>query len=368
LYREGERLQRRRGASAIVVGGGLLGAAFAAITGLGSARWLAAAIGLALLHAIAVDPQPAPLLALLAIGCAVVPSAVVRAVPSSQPTAARRHVVALAAGIPLILAALVTGPALGVDDPQDAPARLATDLVGSMPAGPGVVIATRKPTWSAIEYAQVVAGARPDLVLAPPLPATSADEVAVNALRAGQLAVADVPAFGRLDPRRAYPRGRGFELHLEVPPATAPIPLPARYASELGAEQAVLLAVDRARYEGVSSRLGLAARAAGLTARFGAADLAILSTTAPARPAMFDFIPNLDGLPPGPWLLDLLGDDLAWVAGIDQPMVEHPRERKLHGLWRALWRGEIQRDAPAITELGPAAVQATDEMLKKNRR
>ncbi|MBS1118090.1 MAG: hypothetical protein H6Q90_318 [Deltaproteobacteria bacterium] len=352
-----------RGSSAIIVGGGLLGAAFGALTGLASARWLVAAIALATVHAIAVNGPPVAMLGLLAIGCAIVPSAIVRAVPSLRPYSRHRHLIAFAAGLPLVVAAVLTGPAHEIDDPRDAPARLATDLIGSVPAGPGVFIATRTPTWSAIEYAQVVAGARPDLVLAPPLPSTTADTLAVNALRTGQVAAADVPAFGRLEPRWAYPRGRGFELHLEAPPMTAPILLPARYASELGAEQGVLLAVDRARYEGVSSRLGLAARAAGLTHRFGAADLAILSTTAPSRPAMFDFIPNLDGLPPGPWLLELLGDDLAWVAGIDPPAVEQPRERKLHTLWRALWRGEIQRTDPAIAALGPMAVMATDQML-----
>jgi hypothetical protein len=109
-----------------------------------------------------------------------------------------------------------------------------------------------------------------------------------------------------------------------------------------------------------------------LTDRFGAADLAILSTTAPSRPAFFGFIPELDKLPPGRWLLDLLGDDLAWSAGIDTPSVDAPRERRLHGLWRSLWRGEISRDDAAITALGPAAVRATDELIatftKTNRR
>jgi len=347
-----------RGAGVIVLGAGLLGAGFAAATGLPQARWLAGAIVFAGGHAAVVDRDPTALLALLAIGCAVIPSGIVRAVPS-----ARRHLVAALAGVPLVGAALLAGPAFGVDDPGPAPARLATDVLGGLPAGPGVFIATREPTWFAIEYAQDVAGARPDLSLAPLVPATTADVVAVSALRHGQLAGSDTPAFGRLDPRLAFPRSRGFQLLLERPTAIAPIPIPARYGSTIGAAQAVILAIDRARYEAVNGRLGLAARAIGLASRFGAADLAILSTTTPSRPAMFVFVPNLEGQPPGPWMIDLLGDDLAWAAGLDVAPVDAPRERKLHTLWRALWRGEIKRDDPAIAALGPAAIKATDEML-----
>ncbi|MBA2539566.1 MAG: hypothetical protein H0V17_08025, partial [Deltaproteobacteria bacterium] len=143
--------------------------------------------------------------------------------------------------------------------------------------------------------------------------------------------------------------------------------------SALGDQIAVLAAVDRARYEAGNGRLGAAARAAGLTERFGAADLAILSTTAPSRPAFFGFIPQLDAEPPGRWLLELLGDDLAWSAGIDSPVVDTPRERKLHALWRTVWLGEIKPDDPQIAALGPEAVRATLELIdtlvvKKNRR
>ncbi|MGN6106065.1 MAG: hypothetical protein ACTHU0_13235, partial [Kofleriaceae bacterium] len=89
-----------RGAAAVVVGAGLLGIAFAAATRLAFARWLALAAVIALGHAIAFDHAPAPLLAVLAVGCAVVPGAVVRAVASE-----RRHLVAAAAGLPLAGAA-----------------------------------------------------------------------------------------------------------------------------------------------------------------------------------------------------------------------------------------------------------------------
>jgi hypothetical protein len=346
-----------RGAATIVVGAGLLGVAFAAITNLGSARWLGAALVLAVAHAVVVDHDPTTPLALLAIGCAVIPSAIVRAIGST-----RRHVVVLVASAPLVGAALLTGPAFGVDDPGPAPARLASDVIGAVPAGPGVFVATRRTTWSAIEYARSIAGARPDLALAPMLPLTTADGLVVNSLREGRVAASDTFAFGTLDPTRAYPRGRGFELHLDRPMQAAPIRFPARYESAIGEQQAVLLAVERARYETANLRLGNAARAAGLTSRFGAADLAILSTAAPARPELFSFIP-LDRAPPGPWLLELLGDDLMWIAGLDPPDVEEPLERKLHSLWRKLLQGQMTPDDPAIAALGPSAVTATAEML-----
>ncbi|HEU0033349.1 MAG TPA: hypothetical protein VFQ53_22110 [Kofleriaceae bacterium] len=358
-----------RGAGAVVLGAGLLGVAFAAVTGLPAIRWVAGLLAVVALHAFAVDHDPVPTLAVLAIAAAVIPSAVVRFVGTE-----RRHVVAAVAGAPLVLGALLAGPAFGVDDPDNAPARLAADVTGSLPPGPGVFVANRPTTWAAVEYAQRVAGYRPDLELPPPLPPGTAAALAVNSMRGGQIVGSEVPAFGdaqvHLYPQLAFPRGRGFQLLLAPPAVGAPIPLVARYRSQLGAQQATLLALERARYEQQMGRLALAARAAGLTERFGAADLAMLSTTAPspARPELFRFVPNLDGLPPGPWLLDLLGDDLAWMAGIDTPLVDAPRARRLHGLWRALWRNEIQRSDPRFAELGRVAVDATDEMLATLKR
>jgi hypothetical protein len=346
----------------ILVGIGLAAAAFAAVTGLPHGKPFFVAIALVAAHAIAVDPQPLPLLGLLAVGCAVVPGAVVRILATE-----RRHVAAAVAGAPILAIALVESPAFSVDDPGAAPARLAGDLVNAQPPGPGIVFVRRAPDLYALAYAQRIAGVRPDLELAP-----VADERPVQAAFEARVIVgSDVPAFGTLQVDHAFPRGRGFQLLPAPPPSLAPIQPPARYASEIGVELATMLAVDRARYEAHNGRLGAAARAAGLTERFGSADLAVLSTTAPSHPAMFAFVPNLDGLRPGPWLLDLLGDDLAWSAGLEPPTVDAPRARVLHALWRRMWKGEIQPDDPAITALGPAAIRATEEMLgayKKNRR
>ena len=70
-------------------------------------------------------------------------------------------------------------------------------------------------------------------------------------------------------------------------------------------------------------------------------------------------------MPPGPWLLDVFGDDLAWVAGIDVKPVESPMPRKLHALWREIFLGTKKPDDPAIAALGPRAVAATNEMIKE---
>jgi hypothetical protein len=353
-----------RGAGAIVVGGGLLGAAFAAATGLPLARWLALAIVLVGLHAVAFDPAPAPLLAALAIGIAVIPSAIARAVPLP------RTWVVLAAGIPLVAVALLTGASARVDDPGAAPARVATDVIGELPPGPGVIVASHGTVWSAIHHAQAIAGARPDLQLVPPMLPSAADLVAANALRANQVVGSDVPAFGRLDPTRSVPRGRGFELRAEPLAVAIAPPPPAHYDSAIGDEIATQLAVSRARYEAGMGRLDAAARAAGLTARFRAADLAVLAIALPSadRPALYGFIPRLDDRRPGPWLLELLGDDLAWVAGIEQPAVDGPPARRLHALWRELLAGKRTADDPEIAALGPAAVTATNQLIASLRR
>jgi hypothetical protein len=346
------------GAAAAVLGAGLLGAAFGAATGLRAARWLAAAIAVA---AVASLHDPVPVLALLAIPIAVIPSALARVLPTTD-----RALIAVAAGLPLVGGAVVAGAAFTVDDPGDAPARLATDLVAYVPPGPGVFVSTRITTWSAITYAQTVAGVRPDLELVP-LEPVGTDELVVNAMRRGSVAASDVASFGQLKANLAVPRRRGFQLLIDDPKA-APrrAEPPARYASAIGERESILLALARARHEAVAGRLDNAARALGLdNKRFDSADLAIMASTNPVHPAMYGFIPPLDGGPPGPWMLELLGDDLAWVAGIelDKPAAEAPAERRLHALWRALLLGKIRRQDPALVALGPVASAATDAML-----
>jgi len=349
-----------RGAAAVLVGVGLVGIAFATVTKLAHAAWLAIVLAIAAVHAIFIEHDATALLALLATSAAVLPSAVVRVLPQ------QRHAVAAAASIPLVGAALLAGPAFAVDDPGDAPSRVATDLLDDVPPGPGVFVALRGTAYAAIEYAQLVAGARADLVLVPPMPETNADIIVKQALVTGRIAAADTFAFGRLEPKRAYPRGRGFQLLLAEPERLAPIRPPAHYRSSIGAREGVLLALALARFEAGNGRLDAAAHAAGLaTVRFGAADLALLATAQPAHPPLFAFMPDFD-TPVGPWLLDLLGDDLAWVAGLDIPEVgaDAPPARRLHALWRKLLTGAIAANDPAFAELGPRAVAATSALVK----
>ncbi len=346
------------GAAAVVVGTGLLGAAFAVATGLPHARWYAGALAIMLAHAILVDPDPTPLLGVLAIACAVLPAAIVRAVG----VPGRRHGIAAGAGVPLVIAALLAGPGGAEVDAGDSPARLAGDLVGSVPPGPGAFVATRAVPWTAIHYAQSVAGVRPDLVLEPP---GYLDVRVVNALRLRWVAASDAFAFGVIDPKRSLPRGRAFQMLRD--PATVDVVAvpPAHYATPAGAVESLLLAVARARFEAGNGKLEQAARAAGLAGtRFSGSDLAILATTVPsaARPAFFGFVPAL-GVPPGPWLLDLVGDDLAWVCGLDTPPVSGPAPRALHARWVALWGATLTPEDPSIVALGPDAVVATRELL-----
>jgi hypothetical protein len=346
------------GRAAVLVGVGLLAVLFGAATKLAHAAWLAIVIALVVVHAIFIDPDATPVLALFAVAAAVLPSAVVRVLP------AHRHVVAAVAGVPLVGAALLAGAGLRVDDPGDAPARLATDLIDEVPPGPGVFIATRPTTQVALEYAQLVAGARPDLTLSPPAAPTDADVFVKQALVTDRIAASDAFAFGRLDPKRAYPRGRGFQLLATEPTKLAAIRPPAKYPSAIGESESVLLALSLTRYEAGFGRLDAAAHAAGLArTRFGAADLALLATAQPIRPPLYGMIPSF-GTPVGPWLLDLLGDDLAWVAGVDQPDVDAPPARRLHTLWRKLLTGQIKVGDPAIVALGPEAVAATAALVE----
>lgn len=362
----GPLVEAGRGAGAVALGAGLLGTAFGAATALPLASRLALVAGIVAVGAIVTGRDATSALVVVGVGAAAIPAAILRA-----SGATRRHAVGAAAGVPLVLAAILAGPRWGSNDPGDAPARLANDVIGRMPPGPGIVLPTRTTTWAAIHYAQSIAGVRPDLALAP-FPPT--DLMAADALRADRIVGSDVFAFGRVDPTRSFPRGRGFQFLATPPELVAPVPAPAHYATAVGATEATLLALARARFEAGNGRLDAAARAAGLVGgahpRFAAAELALLATTAPsrARPAMFGFVPPLDHAHPGPWMLELFGDDLAWVAGIDVPRVEQPRERALHALWRDIWLGKRAPDDPQIAALGPSAVDATREMLAALRQ
>jgi hypothetical protein len=351
-----------RGPAAIIVGAGLLAVGFGAATKLPNAPILAVFVVIAALHDIVFGGSAPVLLVVLAIAIAIIPAAIARATGTT-----RTNLVAIGAAVPLVAVAAATGAMIRTDAPGAAPAELARDLVRTMPPGPGVFVTTRAPTWLALDYAQTIAGERPDLSLVPPLPADQADSIVAQTLRGERIAASDSAAFGRLDLERAIPHGRGFQLVGEKPARPSPVLPPATYASTLGAEQAALLAVERARLEAASGRLDLAARAVGLAGtRFKAADLAVLAATTVVRerPALFGLLP-LEDTAPGPWLYDLFGDDLAWVAGLpDAPLAaDAPMPRKLHAKWRAILTGHGTPDDPDIAALGERAVAATKALF-----
>jgi hypothetical protein len=356
-----------RGAGAITLGAGIAGLAFGALTNLPRTRPLAIVLVVAIAHELVVGGNGPAVLAACAIGVAILPGAIVRAAGSSL-VGVRRHAITAAAGIPLVAVALLTGPTLAVDDPADEPRMLADDLIDAVPPGTGVFVATRPASFLALQHEAVIAGARPYLALTPPMDPMQADAVVAAVLRSGHIAASDAASFGRLDIARTLPRGRGFQLLVAAAPAPASVLGPAHYATDIGREQAILLAVERARLEGANGRLDAAARALGLESRFGAADLAVLgaSLPTPERPALFGLIPaELMSAPTGQWLIDLFGDDLAWVGGLALPQLPYdaPPARQLHERWRAILSGQATPDDPAIAALGPAAVRATKALF-----
>jgi hypothetical protein len=359
-----------RGAAAVVLGAGLLGVGFAALTGLAGTRWLALVVVIAAAHELVVGFSVPALLALLAIGAAIIPSAIIRAM-QPQLAGMRRHALAAAAGVPLVAIAAALGGTFTVDDPGAAPTQLVGDLTGSLPPGPGVFVATGSTTWLAATYESNIAGSRPDLAIAPLLPEQQADAIVADALRARRIVGSDAASFGRLDVRLAIPRGRGFQLVGEPPSATSvTVSGPARYASSIGHQQAVLLAIERARYEAANQRLDAAARALGLESRFGAADLAVLAATLPSRerPALFGFLP-LGDAGVGDWMIDTFGDDLAWVGGIPIPPIDPraPMPRRLHEKWRDIVLGKTTPDDPQIAAMGARAVAATKALFVEKK-
>src|SRR5690606_34648301 len=109
-----------RGAGAIVVGAGLIGAGFGALTALPFARWLALAIVITAGHEVLVGRTGAALIALLGVATAIVPSAIVRVIAPAT-TGVRRHLIALGAGAPLVGVAVLVGATLRVEDPGATP-------------------------------------------------------------------------------------------------------------------------------------------------------------------------------------------------------------------------------------------------------
>lgn len=353
------------GTGVVLMFAGLVGLGLGAATGLRGAGML---LGVAMLAGAAVAlASPASFtlvpLAFVAAGVGPLAAAIARLGPSEH-----RPLIATIAAVPVAAIAAVA-PVRAADGPadaEDATTRVAADLLGPVRGGPGVFVATEPAIHDALVAEQALAGLRRDLVVVPNL---SGRGLAVE-LQAKRAVAADRASFGALDPRRSLPAGRAFELLATEPADDAPAtPPPAVYPGRTGRALAAFLATERARREAARGHLDRAARAAGLAgSRFGAADLALLAATTPSklRPALFGFIPPLSaGALPPPWLPELFGDDLAWVAGLgDAPLAaDAPPERRLHALWRDVLAGRRAPDDAAIIALGLAAGRATARML-----
>jgi hypothetical protein len=358
-------------AGVVVLGAGALGLLFGAATGL---RGAGAALGLLVLVAAGAIASPIgggdaaiAVQTVLALGIAVLATAGVRAA-ARESDGARRALVALVLSLPFAL--LGAGLAGSVPRDGDAVPRVASDLADPAPAGPGAIFVGGDELMTALRYERAVAGLRPDLALGPRV--DGADVVAVNLMRQGRIVVADQPAFGALDDRLARPLYRGFELLLERGVAEGAPPAPATYPGPIGAQVAARLALARGIWEAAGSHLDDAVRAIGFVGtRFDASAVALLAATRPSanRPALFAFVPAL-GTPDARMWLDLLGDDIAWVAGIAEPPLPSAAapERHLHARWRAILLGLAPPADPAVAALGDVAVAATREMLTKTGR
>ncbi len=357
------------GAGAPLVLVGLVGLGFAALTGLRGAGVVLLG-ALACVAAAALGPahqahaHAAPALCLLAVGLAVIAGAIAR-VLGRAPSEAQRLAIAAAVTAPVAVLALLAPTSGRVDLGGDLPARAAAAIVEAQPPGPGLIVLMSPELYAAARAEQRLAGTRPDLAITGF--GAGADEAVVTALRTGHPVGSDRAAFERLDPRLARPRGRGFQLQLEASADAHAAAAPAPWRGAIGGRLAEELALERALLEAARGHLDEAARAAGLvaTGRFAAADLALLAGAVPsrARPPLYGFVPPLGGERIG-WRAALLGDDLAWVAGLPvaAPGAGEP-ERRLHALWRALLDGTRDDDDAELRALGPAAQAATTRML-----
>ena len=158
-------------AGPVVIGAGLLGISFGAVTNLTYARVLAAIAALATAHQILFGGNGEIMLGVFAIGVAIVPAAVARIIST------KRGLIVIACGAPLVIAALAIGVA--TDDPRDTPRRLVADLVDQIPSGPGRFIARRSPAWFALQYERTIKSMRRIWILVPPLSPERADLIAV---------------------------------------------------------------------------------------------------------------------------------------------------------------------------------------------
>ena len=383
--------------------GGLVGLGLGAATRLrGAAVCLAVAVCLALGAGLQDTLNPdlpgylLPALLVLAAGLAPLAAAALRLLPGEMAApGARSRPVAIAALLaPLVAAGFLAGGGEPVDR-DDAPARLWAATVGAMPPGPGVYFASGDHTLFAAQYERLVAGGRPDLVIANPelcrdewfmrhldrlLPllyvpyvddgvrGQTAERLAITNMRQGRTVGGDLPSFGRLRSRFAGAVGRAYQYVLVEADASDPARPPPDFAGHIGRRVAALVGLARGEYELERGRYREAALAAGIERRFSGDQMAALASARarPDRPPLLALLPRRTRvLLYDHWMTDLFSDELAWRAGL--PVA--PRggddnfEQRVHARWRALLSGELEPGSPELLDAGRDAALATTRLL-----
>jgi hypothetical protein len=335
-----------------------------------------------------------PALLVLAAGLAPMVAAGLRLLPAdlAAPAARGRPIAVAALLAPLCAAALLAGGAEPLDR-DDAPARLWAATVGALPPGPGIYFTSGDHTLFAAQYERLVAGGRPDLVVAHPelcrdewflrhlkrmmpllyvpyvddgLRGQTAERLAITNMRQGRTVGGDLPSFGRLRSRFAGAVGRAYQYVLVEADATDPARPPPDFDGHIGQRVAALVGLARGEYELERDRFAQAARAAGVDRRFP--DMAALASAKPRpdRPPLLPLLPRRTRvLLHEEWMTDLFADELAWRAGL--PSLRRGGgdtfEERLHASWRALLSGDIEPGSPELLDAGREAAVATTRLL-----
>ena len=386
--------------------GGLIGLGLGAVTGLRPARVVlgvavCVVLGAALQDFFNPDLRGYVLVAILAVAAGLSPLlvAAIRLLPSDLFEGNRwaKPVAIAAILLPLSAGGVLAGGSAELDRGDD-PAWLWRETVEAMPPGPGLYFTSGDHTLFAGQYERLVAGGRPDIALAHPdlcrdewflrhlkrlvpdlyvpyvddgVRGSLAERLAVSNLRKGRTVGGDMPAFGRLESKRARPLARGFVWSLDIANtgATEPAPPPPALHGFMGHRIAQTLGLARADYEAERGRFAEAARAAGVASQV---DMAALAAAVPsvARPPLLGIMPRQTTmLLHEPWVTQLFRDDLEWQAGLDAraPPADAPFERQVHARWRALLTEQLEPGAPPLVDSRDVAVATTRLLVTMGR-
>ncbi len=331
----------------------------------------------------------------LSIGLGVLGVACSKLLPSGLFASEHAALTSALAIVPILVFALVVDPGESHErDRSDDAMQLWDETVSAMPPGPGIFFASGDPLLFVSQYEELVAGARPDIVIANPqlvrdrwfldhlrslLPAEDLYLPFLDDARKGDIAErlvqensqrgravwgdAPVPASSDVLATR-----RAFQLLAQPAPAELvqasaeqPVPTPLAFRGYVGRRIAGSSAVRRAQFEATHGRFAAALQALGKEARFPASALQV----APSKPSLIPYLPRVSAR----FLYDdsqaqLLVDDIAWQLGLDTLELHGDAvEQQIHFAWRLLLSGRQEQAEAAIAAIGEAAVQSTAPML-----